>query len=147
MRLLVCAGRHFHDSRLLESELSRLHAQHPLTVIVHGGHTTLGPAIEAWARANLVHAIRYPANWQHLGKRAEGVRNAFMLDDSRPDGLLALPGGRHTQDLVARAQARGIAVIRAGDTETLADEEDDRAGRRDACASTPVDHESLAALH
>lgn len=146
MRLLVCAGRHFHDARLVESELSRLHAHHALTVVVHGGHTTLGPAIEAWARANLVHAIRYPANWQHLGKRAEGVRNAFMLDDSRPDRVLALPGGRHTHDLVARAQARGIDVIRAGDACGIAEDDEERDGGPTRARPGPARDEH-AALH
>ena len=135
MRLLVCAGRHFHDARLVEAELARLHACYTITAVIHGGHATLGPRIEAWARSNLVHVIRYPATWQHLGKKAEIVRNDFMLEDGRADMLLALPGGRHTQDLVARAAARGVRVLRvesdAEDANTMLDG-DNEPGRRRA---------------
>jgi hypothetical protein len=55
--------------------------------------------------------LRYPANWRLHGKRAEGIRNAFMLADSRPDMVLALPGGEDTRMLVMATMARGLAVL------------------------------------
>ncbi len=55
--------------------------------------------------------VRYPANWRVHGKRAEGIRNEFMLADDRPDLLLALPGGEDTRTLVLVARARGLPVI------------------------------------
>lgn len=110
MRLLVCGGRHLDDARFVRAELSRLHAVNPITVLIHGGHIVLGTVLEDWARENIIHVVRYPSNWQHLGKRADIIRNAFMIDDSRPDCLLALPGGRNTLDLVYRARSAGIPI-------------------------------------
>jgi hypothetical protein len=41
----------------------------------------------------------------------EKLRNDFMLVDSRPDCVIAFPGGSDTADLVAKASAAGIQVI------------------------------------
>ena len=70
-----------------------------------------GVAAEDWARNRDVHVLRYPANWRLHGKRAEGIRNAFMLADSRPDMVLALPGGDDTRMLAMAAMARGLGVL------------------------------------
>jgi hypothetical protein len=111
MRVLICGGRHFEDAETVHRELVRLHWQRPIQVLVHGSVTGVGIAAEAWARRNGVSVVRYPPNWEYFGKRAEGIRNAFMLEDSRPDLVLSFPGGRHTADLVYRASAGGIRVI------------------------------------
>ena len=58
-------------------------------------------------------ASRYPPNWECLGKRAENLRNDFMLADSRPDFVIAFPGGRNTTDLVAKVSAAGLPVVHA----------------------------------
>jgi hypothetical protein len=57
--------------------------------------------------------VRYPPNWQCLGKRAERLRNDFMLADSRPDFVVVFPGGRDTADLAAKGMAAGIRVLYA----------------------------------
>ncbi|MFN3937490.1 MAG: DUF2493 domain-containing protein [Gemmobacter sp.] len=111
MRLLVAGGRHLDDVALIHNALERVHARNPLTVLIHGGHAFLGVAAEDWAREHDVHVLRYPANWRLHGKRAEGIRNAFMLADSRPDMCLALPGGENTRLLAMAAMARGLAVL------------------------------------
>ncbi|MBW7056103.1 DUF2493 domain-containing protein [Paracoccus bogoriensis] len=111
MRLLVAGGRHLNDVALIHHALDRVHARHPLAVLIHGGHAFLGIAAEDWARDRDVHVLRYPANWRLHGKRAEGIRNAFMLADSRPDMVLALPGGEDTRVLVMAASARGLVVL------------------------------------
>lgn len=111
MRLLVAGGRHLNDVALIYNALDRVHARHPVTVLIHGGHAFLGVAAEDWARDRDVHVLRYPANWRLHGKRAEGIRNAFMLTDSRPDMVLALPGGEDTRMLAMVAMARGLAVL------------------------------------
>jgi len=111
MRLLICGGRHFDDTMLVESELSCFHARTPVSVLVHGGLPGLGVPAEAWARRNGVRLIRYPANFS-LGKRGDFERDDFMLEDSRPDALLAFPGGSRTARLLDRAQELCIHTMR-----------------------------------
>lgn len=123
MRLLVCGGRHLNDAALIRQELSHFHSLIPVAVLIHGGHASLGSILEDWARENCIHVVRYPPNWQTLGKRAEAIRNDFMLEDSRPDCLFVLPGGRHTLDLVRRAEERSIPIVGEVSAETDAGEQ------------------------
>ncbi|QCI66986.1 DUF2493 domain-containing protein [Phreatobacter stygius] len=116
MRVLICGGRHYDDAAAIRRELDRLHGGQPIGVLIHGGLAAIGNAAEAWAREHNVHVVRYPPNWTLLGNRAEARRNAFMLEDSRPDVLLAFPGGRDTADLVrlARVAATPVRLAPAG---------------------------------
>lgn len=110
MRLLLAGGRHLKDATLIRKALSLIHIGTPVCVLIHGGHVALGNIAEDWARDRDIHILRYPANWRLLGKRAERVRNDFMLSDSRPDMVLALPGGDDTRMLIAGALAMGVPV-------------------------------------
>lgn len=119
MRLLVCGGRHFDDTDLVERELSRFHALNDITVIVHGGATRIGATAEAWARRHQVHVIRYPANFS-LGRRGDSERDAFMLGDARPEAVLAFPGGRRTAELLRKADRLGARLAFACEEVSLA---------------------------
>lgn len=115
MRVLVLGGRHYDDDDAVHRELTGLHRRIPITVIIHGGVSGAGTIADAWARRNRVAVVRYPPNWERLGKRAEKLRNDFMLADSRPDFVIAFPGGRNSADLVAKASTAGIRVLRPAD--------------------------------
>jgi hypothetical protein len=113
MRILVCGGRYYENADAVHQELMRFHWRRPIKVIIHGGVSGAGIAAEAWARRNRVDVVRYPPNWECLGKKAERLRNDFMLADSRPDVVIVFPGGRDTADLAAKATAAGIQVLHA----------------------------------
>ncbi|MCC5957451.1 MAG: DUF2493 domain-containing protein [Natronohydrobacter sp.] len=113
MRLIITGGRHLEDVALIRHALLCAHALRPVTVLIHGGSGALGITAEDWAREMRLHVVRYPANWREFGKRAEAIRNAFMLADSRPDMVLALPGGSDTADLIAGALRARVPVIDA----------------------------------
>src|ERR1700730_4509883 len=113
MRVLVCGGRSYENTDAIHQELIRFHWQNPIDVIIHGGVSGAGVAAEGLARRNRVDVVRYPPNWECLGKRAERLRNDFMLADSCPDFVIVFPGGRDTADLVAKALAAGIQVLHA----------------------------------
>jgi len=111
MRVLVCAGRYFADAYIIRKVLDNFHKQQPVQVLIHGGNQFLGSAFEDWARDVDAHVVRYPANWHLHGKLAERRRNQFMLQDSRPDVLIAFPGGEETTQLVIMANQAGIEVL------------------------------------
>ncbi|BCJ04235.1 hypothetical protein PRtIB026_A07220 [Pseudomonas sp. RtIB026] len=111
MRVLICAGRNYADSQRCRQALDALQRQQPIRVLIHGGSQHLGGEIEGWAREQGADIVRYPPNWQLHGKLAERLRNVFMLRDSRPDLVLALPGGDDTEELLARARGSGIPVL------------------------------------
>lgn len=111
MRVLICAGRHYADTKMSRQVLDAYHRLRPVQVLIHGGSQFLGSDVEDWARETGVDVVRYPPNWQRHGKQAERHRNQFMLTDSRPDVIIALPGGDDTLELVSQAKASGIHVL------------------------------------
>lgn len=53
----------------------------------------------------------YPADWKTHGKAAGFIRNQQMLDEGKPDLVVAFPGGKGTADMVKRAKKAGVKVI------------------------------------
>jgi hypothetical protein len=66
-----------------------------------------GPAVAA------VENIKFCADWERLGRKAGPIRNQLMLDEGRPDVVVAFPGGRGTADMMMRARSAGVEVIEA----------------------------------
>lgn len=57
--------------------------------------------------------MAFPANWKKFGKAAGPLRNVKMIEEGKPDVVIAFPGGHGTANMVALAEASGIPVIRA----------------------------------
>lgn len=58
-----------------------------------------------------ISAEGFPADWRKYGKSAGPLRNQQMIDEGKPDLVVAFPGGTGTADMVRRAKAAGIRVI------------------------------------
>lgn len=65
-----------------------------------------------WATARGLQVQTYPADWKRLGRKAGPLRNQQMLDEFKPELVLAFPGGRGTEDMMARAVRAGVPVVR-----------------------------------
>lgn len=65
----------------------------------------------------------YPADWANFGKAAGPLRNQRMLDEGKPDLVVAftndLASSRGTRDMVRRAQAAGIPTWVVGKAPTI----------------------------
>lgn len=111
VRVLVCGGRDYRDWETLCEELSLLHADHDITTIIHGGARGADDMAGQFARASIgIEEVVYPANWKDHGKSAGPIRNQLMLDEGKPDMVVAFPGGRGTADMVRRAREANILV-------------------------------------
>lgn len=53
----------------------------------------------------------FPADWKKYGRKAGPIRNQQMLDEGKPDLVIAFPGGKGTADMVRRAKKAGVEVI------------------------------------
>jgi hypothetical protein len=79
-------------------------------VALDSGHSVLAkPA--GWCRG----VPRKPyevtqGEWDELGKKAGPLRNQRMLDEGKPDLVVAFPGGGGTKDMVRRAVKAGVSV-------------------------------------
>ena len=110
MRILVCGGRDFNDYTLL-SETLNPHI-HTGLVIIHGGARGADSLAEHWARDNADFIESYPADWNKYGKRAGYIRNTKMLNEGKPDLVIAFPGGKGTQMMINLAEAAKVPVIK-----------------------------------
>jgi hypothetical protein len=117
MRVLVCGGRDYADRAKLDSVLSRMIgcAGHPdLTpdTIIVGCAKGADTLAEQWADKAGHRVERYPADWEKHGKAAGLLRNQRMIEEGKPNLVIAFPGGRGTADMIARAEKAGVAVHR-----------------------------------
>lgn len=99
------------DRMWLFRVLDELRYSRGVTVTISGcarGADMLG--IE-WAEANGIEVARFPADWDTHGRAAGPIRNQQMLDEGKPDLVVAFPGGRGTADMVRRTKAAGIELI------------------------------------
>lgn len=112
MRVLVCGGRNYHDVITVEETLDDIDRKRgPIDVVIHGN----APGADHWGRVWAVESSRleapFRADWHTHGKAAGPLRNQRMIDEGKPDLVVAFPGGRGTADMVRRAKAAGIEVI------------------------------------
>ena len=111
----VTGGRNYADHRHVWDALDRLHAKSAIRLIVHGAASGADTLAAEWAAARGVEAQAFPVtrgDWDRLGRGAGPERNRRMLAWSKPDGLVAFPGGTGTRDCIAAAESRGIKVWR-----------------------------------
>jgi hypothetical protein len=111
-RVLVCGGRDFDDTESMRDTLGRLHGPfRQITAIIHGCAHGADTMAGAFARFAGIDEVRFPADWRVHGKAAGPRRNQQMLDEGKPDLVVAFPGGKGTADMVRRAKAAGVKVI------------------------------------
>lgn len=110
MRVLVCGGREFDDWDKLSWALEPFCSEH--TTIIQGGAKGADFLARVWSKFHKVPCVEYPADWKTYGKAAGSIRNQQMLEEGKPDLVIAFVGGSGTADMVARAEKVGLKVIK-----------------------------------
>ncbi|HKS72677.1 MAG TPA: SLOG family protein [Terriglobales bacterium] len=116
MRVLVCGGRDFSDRDLMARTLAPYRPS-PITAvsehkIIQGGAIGADTLAREWAEVYGVPYREFPADWNKHGRAAGPIRNQRMIDEGKPDLVIAFPGGRGTADMISRAEKAGIRVMR-----------------------------------
>jgi predicted Rossmann-fold nucleotide-binding protein len=135
MRILVCGGRDFgnlgqvmrqgtmsgpafekakREYEFIHRKLNEL-ARDGVDVVMTGGAAGVDIAAENWAAMNWIFCPVFKADWHAHGKAAGPIRNQKMIDEGKPDLVIAFPGGRGTADMVRRARVAKIKVIEIGE--------------------------------
>lgn len=110
MRVLVCGGRDYADKKKIFAELDKL--KDKMSGLISGGAPGADTIAWDWGWSRGIHCDRYMANWNKHGRAAGPIRNQQMLDEGKPDLVLAFGGKRGTADMVGRAESAGVTVIR-----------------------------------
>jgi hypothetical protein len=112
--LLVCGGRDFSDKQVAVKWIGRIHKMHEVGQVIHGAAKGADSIAEEVAKFMGIAVREFPADWNAHGKAAGPIRNKQMLDEGKPDMVLALPGGRGTENMITQTRERGIAVLIVG---------------------------------
>lgn len=112
MRLLVCGSRKYTDKEKIKKELEVIGISN-ITTLIHGDATgadrlAADCAFELGLPRQAI--VPYPAKWFLYGKQAGSIRNQQMLDEGKPDMVLAfpLPGCRGTWNMINLSRRYGI---------------------------------------
>lgn len=107
MRAIICGGRDFKDWQHFMTVMER---SPTITFIISGAATGADTMAIEYAKMFDIDYKVYMADWQKHGRAAGPIRNQHMLDDGKPDIVIAMPGGKGTKDMIARAVLAGIHV-------------------------------------
>lgn len=114
MKLLVCGGRDFSDMKLVNETLNELHGRKKITLLIHGAARGADSLADRWAFRAEIPRKEFRADWSMHGRAAGPLRNQKMIDEGKPEMVLAFSGGRGTADMIRRAKAANIPVIEVG---------------------------------
>lgn len=78
--------------------------------IIQGGAKGADTIAADFATVNWLSEEEYPADWEQHGKAAGFIRNKQMLEEGKPDLVIAFPGGKGTANMVELAKKAGIPV-------------------------------------
>jgi hypothetical protein len=122
MRILVCGGRDYYKygefDRLMDRIYSELCEGEGLDcVVIQGGAKGADFLAKGWAWSMNFECLEFPADWKKHGKAAGSIRNQQMLDEGKPDVVVAFPGGYGTRDMVDRARKSGVGVLEVKGTD------------------------------
>lgn len=112
MRVLVCGGRDFSDTKALNTTMDKIHKNSGIDVVIEGDARGADRIAGYWARRRGITNLKFRADWEMHGRAAGVIRNQEMLKKGNPDLVVAFHGGRGTADMIRRADAAGIKVIK-----------------------------------
>lgn len=108
MRLLVCGDRNWTDLAMIALLINELKP----TAVIEGEARGADRLARVAARHLNIPVEAYPAQWDTYGKRAGPVRNQLMLDEGKPDLVVAfhdsINTSRGTADMLRRAKLAGV---------------------------------------
>lgn len=119
LRVLVCGGRHYNNRDHIHNVLCDLDALvGPIACIIHGCASGADSEAYIWSQMACAYHAPFRADWRTHGKAAGPIRNQRMIDEGKPDLVVAFPGGRGTADMVRRARSAGVEVRVMGEPPT-----------------------------
>lgn len=110
MRVLVCGGRDFGSFDRVCQVLDDLHKETRIGVVIHGAARGADLLAAAWASQRKVAHMPFAADWHKHGRAAGPIRNKWMLEEGKPDLVIAFPGGNGTAHMVRIAREAGVEV-------------------------------------
>lgn len=130
VKVLICGGRNFDNYQLVKKTINKIcydrmwllpnryqnNSYDPYVEIISGmarGADSLGVR---YAIENKLPLHEFHADWDKYGSKAGPIRNRQMLDEGKPDLVIAFPSrdSRGTYHMIDIARKAGVEVIVVG---------------------------------
>jgi hypothetical protein len=110
LRLLVCGDRNWTNKDMMFSVLDDMYSE--IDTIIEGEQRGADKMAREWANSRDVPFLPFPAKWKEYGKPAGPIRNQQMIDEGKPDYVIAFhekfAASKGTADMIRRARKAGI---------------------------------------
>jgi hypothetical protein len=120
MRLLITGDRNWKDEGIIHAVLTLMADTYPDLTIIHGGANGADSIAGDIAESLEIKTLEFRADWSKHGRAAGPIRNQQMLDEGKPDAVMAfhkdLRSSRGTLDMVRRARSHNLPVTWLNDT-------------------------------
>lgn len=116
-RILICGDRNWKDKEFIHHTLfpSPLWEKGFVECIIEGEAKGADKLAREIGEEYKIPVLKFPANWIEFGKSAGPIRNQQMLDEGKPDLVLAfhdnIESSKGTKDMISRATKAGIFTI------------------------------------
>ena len=112
MRVLCCGDRNWSSYEIIRRELEKLD---DYTTVISGCANGADSISAYIARQLNYKVLDFPANWNKYGRAAGPIRNKQMLDEGKPDLVIAfhtdIKNSKGTKNMIEQAEKKGIKVI------------------------------------
>lgn len=81
-----------------------------IDLVIHGGASGADNIAGRWAFLAGIREYVFGADWATHGKAAGPIRNQKMLDEGKPNLVVAFPGGKGTANMINLAADAGIEI-------------------------------------
>ena len=109
MRVLVCGDRNWTDTEAIKRELKNYSKD---TVIVHGACRGADRIAGEIGKELGLTIEEFPADWRKHGKAAGHIRNKQMIDEGKPNLVLAfhsdIESSKVTKNMLRQSEKAGI---------------------------------------
>jgi hypothetical protein len=110
MKILVCGGREYLNKSEAFSFLDNITNTTECTLVIHGGARGADTLGGDWAKLNNIPTQVFKPDWNGLGMAAGHIRNQEMLDEGKPDLVVAFPGGSGTKSMMQKTLKAGVKL-------------------------------------
>lgn len=111
MRVLICGDRNWSDLEFIKKYLSELKPD----IVIEGEARGADTLARIAAKRLGIPTLGFPADWGFYGKAAGSIRNQQMLDEGKPDLVVAFhddfENSKGTKDMVNRSRFSRIETL------------------------------------
>ena len=108
MRILFCGDRNWKDAAKIAAAFDRLQP----TLVIEGEARGADKMARAEAEMREIPVLPFPADWEMYGRLAGPIRNRRMIEQGKPDLVVAfhenIAESKGTANMLAQAEKYGI---------------------------------------